>query len=242
MWLVHEQVAVAALDAHALPFAASVIKAINRRFPDSVRARRLQVRRAGRRGLWVSICIGGGGCRYQPILNQTQCNRARGGKELWKSFPTFAETETGRAGRSAGQGCWAAPGRGAGQHAAAIAFLARPSHILTATEPCHANLCPCAYVPAWNCNCNRHCLQLPCPQSACLQLPCLPPTSCLPLPLPEAAVPPSSPAPRVQGMYFEAAGDFPRAEEMYRDVLATHPNNEMALKRMVRAFVARHTP
>ncbi|KAG2452363.1 hypothetical protein HYH02_003385 [Chlamydomonas schloesseri] len=77
LWLVHEQVAVAALDAHALPFAASVIKAINRRFPDSVRARRLQ------------------------------------------------------------------------------------------------------------------------------------------------------------GMYFEAAGDFSRAEEMYRDILATHPDNEMALKRMV---------
>lgn len=42
LWAVHEQVAVAALDAHALPFAASVIRAVNRRFPDSVRARRLQ--------------------------------------------------------------------------------------------------------------------------------------------------------------------------------------------------------
>ncbi|KXZ47288.1 hypothetical protein GPECTOR_36g15 [Gonium pectorale] len=42
LWTVHEQVAIAALDSHALPFAASVVRAINRRFPDSVRAKRLQ--------------------------------------------------------------------------------------------------------------------------------------------------------------------------------------------------------
>ncbi|GFR47411.1 hypothetical protein Agub_g9128 [Astrephomene gubernaculifera] len=42
LWTVHEQVAVAALDSHALQFAASAIRAINRRFPDSNRARRLQ--------------------------------------------------------------------------------------------------------------------------------------------------------------------------------------------------------
>ncbi|GIL75572.1 hypothetical protein Vretimale_15176 [Volvox reticuliferus] len=42
LWTVHEQVAVAALDSHALQFAASVIAAINRRFPESVRAKRLQ--------------------------------------------------------------------------------------------------------------------------------------------------------------------------------------------------------
>ncbi|KAG2483062.1 hypothetical protein HYH03_018045 [Edaphochlamys debaryana] len=42
LWVVHEQVAVAALDSHALQFAASVIKALVRRFPDSVRAKRLQ--------------------------------------------------------------------------------------------------------------------------------------------------------------------------------------------------------
>ncbi|EFJ50259.1 hypothetical protein VOLCADRAFT_73964 [Volvox carteri f. nagariensis] len=42
LWTVHEQVAFAALDSHALQFAASVIQAINRRFPESVRAKRLQ--------------------------------------------------------------------------------------------------------------------------------------------------------------------------------------------------------
>lgn len=44
VWTVHEQVAVAALDSHALPFAASIIQAINRRFPESIRAKRLQAR------------------------------------------------------------------------------------------------------------------------------------------------------------------------------------------------------
>lgn len=44
MWIVHEQVAIAALDCGAHPFARSLIKAINRRFPDSKRAFRLQVR------------------------------------------------------------------------------------------------------------------------------------------------------------------------------------------------------
>eukprot|EP00195_Chlamydomonas_chlamydogama_P009581 CAMPEP_0202894790 /NCGR_PEP_ID=MMETSP1392-20130828/4111_1 /ASSEMBLY_ACC=CAM_ASM_000868 /TAXON_ID=225041 /ORGANISM="Chlamydomonas chlamydogama, Strain SAG 11-48b" /LENGTH=304 /DNA_ID=CAMNT_0049579581 /DNA_START=42 /DNA_END=956 /DNA_ORIENTATION=- len=42
LWLVHEQVAVAALDAGAYPFAASLIRAVARRFPDSSRTRRLQ--------------------------------------------------------------------------------------------------------------------------------------------------------------------------------------------------------
>lgn len=37
-------------------------------------------------------------------------------------------------------------------------------------------------------------------------------------------------------MYFEASGDFVRAEELYRDLLAQHPSNEMALKRLVRAW------
>lgn len=41
-WLLHEQVGVAALDCHALPFAASIIRALNRRFPDSIRAQRMQ--------------------------------------------------------------------------------------------------------------------------------------------------------------------------------------------------------
>ncbi|GLI61847.1 hypothetical protein VaNZ11_004355 [Volvox africanus] len=42
LWTVYEQVAIAALDSHALQFAASVVAAINRRFPESVRAKRLQ--------------------------------------------------------------------------------------------------------------------------------------------------------------------------------------------------------
>ena len=39
----HEQVAIAALDASALPFAASLIRAVARRFPTASRTRRLQV-------------------------------------------------------------------------------------------------------------------------------------------------------------------------------------------------------
>jgi hypothetical protein len=44
VWLVHEQVAVAAMDSASLPFAASLIKAVKRRFPTASRTRRLQVR------------------------------------------------------------------------------------------------------------------------------------------------------------------------------------------------------
>lgn len=40
----HEQVAIAALDSCALPFAESLTRAVARRFPESIRARRLQVR------------------------------------------------------------------------------------------------------------------------------------------------------------------------------------------------------
>ncbi|MEW5300729.1 MAG: hypothetical protein WDW36_003639 [Sanguina aurantia] len=42
LWLVHEQVAIAALDSCALPFAESLARAVARRFPESIRARRLQ--------------------------------------------------------------------------------------------------------------------------------------------------------------------------------------------------------
>jgi hypothetical protein len=45
VWLVHEQVATAALECGAFPLAAELIRAVLRRFPeDSVRAKRLQVR------------------------------------------------------------------------------------------------------------------------------------------------------------------------------------------------------
>lgn len=43
VWLVHEQVAMAALDCGALAFAVDLIKAVRKKFPDSVRAKRLQV-------------------------------------------------------------------------------------------------------------------------------------------------------------------------------------------------------
>lgn len=42
LWLVQEQVAMAALDCHSLALAASCMKAISRQFPDSVRAKRLK--------------------------------------------------------------------------------------------------------------------------------------------------------------------------------------------------------
>ncbi|CAD7698419.1 unnamed protein product [Ostreobium quekettii] len=42
LWLVQEQVAMAALDCHALSVAATCMKAISRQFPDSVRAKRLK--------------------------------------------------------------------------------------------------------------------------------------------------------------------------------------------------------
>jgi tetratricopeptide (TPR) repeat protein len=41
-WLLHEQAAVAALEVGALPVAAGLARAVLERFPDSVRARRLQ--------------------------------------------------------------------------------------------------------------------------------------------------------------------------------------------------------
>lgn len=43
VWLVYEQVAIAALDSGALEFAASIIKIVSERFPLSSRTRRLQV-------------------------------------------------------------------------------------------------------------------------------------------------------------------------------------------------------
>jgi len=42
LWLIHEQVAVAALDCAALPFASSVLKAVAKKFPDSNRSKKLQ--------------------------------------------------------------------------------------------------------------------------------------------------------------------------------------------------------
>jgi hypothetical protein len=45
VWLVHEQVAVAALECGSVPLAAQLIKAVLQRFPEeSMRAKRLQVR------------------------------------------------------------------------------------------------------------------------------------------------------------------------------------------------------
>lgn len=44
VWLVYEQVAIAALDSGATEFAASIVKIISERFPLSSRTRRLQVR------------------------------------------------------------------------------------------------------------------------------------------------------------------------------------------------------
>ncbi len=79
VWAVHEQVAVAALDAHALPFAASVIRAVNRRFPDSIRARRLQVGYRGVCALVCSMCVRVGVWRLRGKAigaSPTACARA----------------------------------------------------------------------------------------------------------------------------------------------------------------------
>ena len=43
VWLVYEQVAMAALDCSLLPLAAGLIRALSKRFPDSLRAKRIQV-------------------------------------------------------------------------------------------------------------------------------------------------------------------------------------------------------
>ena len=58
VWLVHEQVAIAALDCSSLPFAASLIRAVARRFPTASRTRRLQVLWT----FWRSVCLNLASC------------------------------------------------------------------------------------------------------------------------------------------------------------------------------------
>lgn len=60
VWMVHEQVATAALECNATALAAEMIRAVLRRFPaDSIRARRLQVRGSGSHGHMHTRISGG---------------------------------------------------------------------------------------------------------------------------------------------------------------------------------------
>jgi hypothetical protein len=78
-WLLHEQVGVALLELGALADALPLVKAVLLRFPDSVRAKRLQVRLAALvqhvAFNYMCVCVGGGGggcahCTWTGVLHQ----------------------------------------------------------------------------------------------------------------------------------------------------------------------------